>query len=97
MNPNEEEVVVERGRRERVLQRIIDAMTRNPRGWDAEPAARELERRIADYGLPAMPAPWLEAVATGIERGEPYVVSTRTLEEMDVPAPRRVREPYGID
>lgn len=64
--------------------------------WRADAAARELERRIADYGLPAMPAPWLEAVASGIVRGDPYVVSARTSEEMDVPAPRTSRTTYGI-
>lgn len=96
MSTNGEEVFVERGRRERVLQRIIDAMVRNPRGWDAELAARELERRIADHGLPAMPPPWVEAVATGIVRGEPYIISARTVEEVDVPAPRTTSKPYGI-
>ncbi len=96
MSTNEERTFTDRRHRERVLQRIIDVMTRDSREWDAEAAARELKRRISDYGLPAMPDPWLEAVASGIVRGEAYVMSSRTLEEMDVPAPRTTRKPYGI-
>lgn len=96
MSSDELEALTDRRRRQLVLQGIIDAMTRDPSGWRADAAARELERRIADYGLPAMPAPWLQAVASGIARGEPYVVSARTAEQMDVPAPRTSRKPYGI-
>lgn len=83
-------------RRDRLLQQIIDAMTRDTRAWGAGAAARELERRIADHGLDPMPTPWLEAVAAGIARGDPYVVSPRTREGLDVPPPSTSRPPYGI-
>ena len=96
MSTDEEPTFTDRRRREQVLQRIIDVMTRDPREWDVEAASRELRRRISDYGLPAMPDPWLDAVASGIVRGDAYVMSSRTLEEMDVPAPRTTRKPYGI-
>ena len=96
MTIDDNEATADRDGRDQVLQRIIDAMTREHREQAADAAARELERRIADHGLPAMPATWLEAVGTGIVRGEAYVVSARTVEEEDVPTPRTSRKPYGI-
>ena len=97
MSGNDEQRDATAGRRhDRLLQQIIDAMTRDARGWRAEVAVLELERRIADSGLSPMPTPWLEAVAAGIARGDPYVVSPRTREELDVPAPRTSRKPFGI-
>ncbi len=97
MTSDEQAALADRERRDHVLQLIIDQMTRESREWGADAAAVELERRIADHGLPAMPAPWIQAVATGVVRGEAYVVSPRTLEDMDVPPPRTTRKPYGIN
>ena len=89
--------LIEREHRDLLLQEIIDSMTRDPRAWTTEDAAMVLEDRIANAGLAEMPQPWIEAVATGVTRGEAYVVSRRTREELDVPVPRTTRLPYGID
>ncbi|MGB7818605.1 MAG: hypothetical protein WBL35_07685 [Ornithinibacter sp.] len=84
-------------KRDAVLQDIIDAMVRESSSWAADDAAHVLEDRIAGRGLPVMPEPWIRAVASGVARGEAYVVSARTHEDMDIPAPRTRRLPYGID
>jgi hypothetical protein len=86
-----------REHRDHLLQKISDSMTRESRAWTSEDAAVVLKRRIEHAGLLPMPEPWVGAVAAGVVRGEAYVVSPRTKEEMDVPAPRTRREPYGID
>ncbi len=96
MTTDEQDTAADREDRQQVLQRIIDTMTREHHEGDADAATRELERRIADHGLPEMPAPWIEAVARGVVRGEAYVVSARTVEDVDVPSPRTSRPPYGV-
>lgn len=93
----ERATIAERERRDHLLQEIIDSMTQEPRAWTAEEAAVVLERRIAHDGLAPMPQPWVLAVATGVARGEAYVVSRHTREDLDVPAPRHTERPYGID
>ena len=44
-----------------------------------------------------MPPQWVHAVAEGVVRGDPYVVSADTLRQMDIPAPTTRAEPYVID
>ncbi len=85
-----------RERRERTLQEIIDALVEEPRHRSVAEAATDLERRIADRGLPAMPPPWVQAVAEGVVRGDAYVVSADTLRHMDIPAPSTHAESYSI-
>lgn len=84
-------------RREHALQEIIDALVEDSRHRSVADAAGDLERHIADRGLPAMPPPWVRAVAEGVVRGEAYVISADTLRHMDIPAPQTHREPYGVD
>ncbi|MGB7818990.1 MAG: hypothetical protein WBL35_09700 [Ornithinibacter sp.] len=94
---DDETDLTNRERRERTLQEVIDALVEDPQHRSVAEAVDDLERRIADRGLPAMPPQWVHAVAEGVVRGDPYVVSADTLRQMDIPAPTTRAEPYVID
>lgn len=89
--------LAERERRDRALQEIIDVLVRDRRRRTVDEAADDLERHIAESGLPAMPVPWVRAVAEGVANGEAYVVSADTYRHMAIPAPTTRVESYGID
>ncbi|HET7801105.1 MAG TPA: hypothetical protein VFL38_11825 [Humibacillus xanthopallidus] len=69
------------------LQQVIDAMAHSSEGRPHDDVVSELAERIAGAGLPAMPQPWLDAVAASAISGNAYVVSRTSAALSDVPQP----------
>lgn len=86
-----------RNQHDRDLQTIIDSLATSGQGRPLDDLARELEQRLADRGLPEMPAAWIRAVTTQAAVGNPYVVSRITVEDMAVPDPKSPNHPFNLD
>ena len=69
------------------LQQIIDPLARSSEGRPHGDVVGELADRIEAAGLPAMPQPWLDAVAAAAISGNAYVVSRTSAVLSDVPQP----------
>jgi hypothetical protein len=78
------------------VQRVINALVRRAPDLSLDEAYRELERGLADAGLPGMPEHWIRAVAQTAAAGNPYVCSPLSAKESEVPKPAEQQEAYGV-
>jgi hypothetical protein len=83
---DEHEVEMVARERDVRLQSIINDLLRAGERDHGE-VVRRLTEAIAGNDLPAMPEPWVDAVAAEISQGNPYVVSAHAAQATDVPPP----------
>ncbi|MGB8385001.1 MAG: hypothetical protein WCG47_27815 [Dermatophilaceae bacterium] len=79
------------------LQRVIDELVVDGPQRSVGDLADRLVATLRQRGMPAMPKPWIQAVAASAADGNPYVVSRVTAQTEEVPSPQTYAPSYGID
>jgi hypothetical protein len=79
--------------RDAALQEAVDDLVRRSHDRPVAEIREDLERALADRGLPPMPEGWLEAVTSAAAEGNPYIVSTYSDHTDDVPPVRHHGSP----
>jgi hypothetical protein len=86
-----------RRRRDTALQAVVDELVGRSQGRPLDEVKADLERSLAERDLPAMPAGWVDAVASSATIGDPYVVSPYAEQVDDVPPAKDRHTGYSVD
>ncbi|HET7761108.1 MAG TPA: hypothetical protein VFL46_02030 [Phycicoccus sp.] len=88
-----DEALEHRRVRDAALQGVVDDVVRRSVDRPVPEIRLDLERTLAERGLPPMPEGWLEAVSSAAAVGDPYIVSTYSERADDVPPTRHHEAP----